>query len=188
MPWLTASLHAWLASLPVSTLISSLKNGVATAASAGASYAIGIFSAAGPNTSMVTWPPKNASGPVSAGGKIAGRQAITINPADATARGIGSGDVVRVHNARGSCLAGAIISDTVSAGVVNLSCGAWYDPADGGEQALCLHGNANVLTRDQGTSKLGQGPSSATALVEVERYAEPLQPVAAFDPPPVVAV
>jgi biotin/methionine sulfoxide reductase len=122
-------------------------------------------------------------GPVSAGGKIAGRQAITIHPADAKARGINAGDVVRVHNARGSCLAGAVISDTVSAGIVNLSCGAWYDPADGGEQALCLHGNANVLTRDQGTSKLGQGPSSATALVEVERYAESLRPVAAFDPP-----
>ena len=45
----------------------------------------------------------------------------------------------------------------------------------------------NVLTRDQGTSKLGQGPSSATALVEVERYTEPLMPVAAFDPPRVVA-
>ena len=122
-------------------------------------------------------------GPVSAGGKVAGREAITINPADAKARGIGDGDVVRVHNARGACLAGAIVSDTVSAGVVSLSCGAWYDPADDGEQPLCLHGNANVLTRDQGTSKLGQGPSSATALVEVERWTEPLQPVAAFDPP-----
>jgi biotin/methionine sulfoxide reductase len=127
-------------------------------------------------------------GPVSGGGKVAGREAITINPADAKARGIGAGDVVRVHNGRGSCLAGAIISDTVSAGVVNLSCGAWYDPADGGEQALCLHGNSNVLTRDQGTSKLGQGPASATALVEVERYTEPLRPVAAFDPPRVTAV
>ena len=73
-----------------------------------------------------------------------------------------------------------IVSDTVSAGVVQLSCGAWYDPADGGEQALCLHGNANVLTRDQGTSKLAQGPSSATALVEVERSTGPLPPVAAL--------
>ncbi len=36
---------------------------------------------------------------------------------DAKARGISDGDVVRVHNARGSCLAGAIVSDTVSAGV-----------------------------------------------------------------------
>ena len=127
-------------------------------------------------------------GPVSAGGKIAGRQAITIHPADAKARGINAGDVVRVYNARGSCLAGAIVSDTVSAGIVNLSCGAWYDPADCGEQALCLHGNANVLTRDQGTSKLGQGPSSATALVQLERYTELLQPVAAFDPPRMAAV
>ncbi len=68
-------------------------------------------------------------------------------------------------------------------GVVKLSCGAWYDPADDGDEPLCLHGNANVLTRDQGTSKLAQGPSSATALVEVERYTEPLRPVRAFAPP-----
>jgi biotin/methionine sulfoxide reductase len=81
-----------------------------------------------------------------------------------------------------------IVSDTVSAGVVQLSCGAWYDPADGGEQSLCLHGNSNVLTRDQGTSKLGQGPSSATALVEVERFTGAVEPVRAFTPPRVVAV
>jgi biotin/methionine sulfoxide reductase len=122
-------------------------------------------------------------GPVSAGSKVAGREAIAINPADAMARGIRDGDVVRVHNARGECLAGAVISDTVMSGVVKLSCGAWYDPADHGEQALCRHGNPNVLTRDQGTSKLGQGPSSATTLVEVERWSGPLAPVAAFDPP-----
>jgi biotin/methionine sulfoxide reductase len=91
--------------------------------------------------------------------------------------------VVRVRSARGACLAGAIISDTVSAGVVSLSCGAWYDPDDEGDDEVCRHGNANVLTRDQGTSKLAQGPSSATALVEVERYAGPAPRVAAFDPP-----
>ena len=122
-------------------------------------------------------------GPVSAGGKVAGREAIAINPADAKARGIGDGDVVRVHNARGACLAGAIVTDTVSAGVVRLACGAWYDPDD--EQSVCRHGNPNVLTRDQGTSKLGQGPSSATALVEVERWGGPLKPIGAFAPPPV---
>ena len=66
----------------------------------------------------------------------------TINPADAKARGIRDGDVVRVHNSRGACLAGAVVSDTVSAGVVQLSCGAWYDPADDGDNALCRHGNA----------------------------------------------
>jgi biotin/methionine sulfoxide reductase len=125
-------------------------------------------------------------GPVSAGGKVAGREAISLNPADAKARGVRDGDVVRVHNARGECLAGAIVSDAVMRGVVKLSCGAWYDPADDGEHPLCRHGNPNVLTRDQGTSRLGQGPSSATALVEVERWSGPLAPVAAFDPPRVV--
>jgi biotin/methionine sulfoxide reductase len=126
-------------------------------------------------------------GPVSAGGKVAGHEAITINPADARARGIHDGDVVRVHNDRGAGLAGAIVSDTVNAGVVRLSCGAWYDPADDSDQALCLHGNANMLTKDQGTSKLGQGPSSVTALVEIERWTEPPKPVAAFTPPRVAA-
>ena len=122
-------------------------------------------------------------GPVAALGKVKGREAIMLNPADAKARGIKDGDVVRVRSARGACLAGVIISDTISAGVVSLSCGAWYDPADDGEQALCRHGNANVLTRDQGTSKLAQGPSSATALVEVERWRGAVPPVRAFAPP-----
>lgn len=126
-------------------------------------------------------------GPVSAGGKVAGREAITLNPADAKARGVSDGDIVRVHNSRGSCLAGVIVSDAVSAGVVMLSCGAWYDPDDNDEQSMCRHGNANVLTRDQGTSKLAQGPSSATALVEVERFTGVVEPVRAFVPPRVAA-
>src|SRR5262249_35207423 len=122
-------------------------------------------------------------GPVSARGKVAGRESISMNPADARARGVADGDVVRVRSARGACLAGVIVTDKVMPGVVRLSCGAWYDPADDGDDALCRHGNANVLTRDQGTSKLAQGPSSATALVEVERYADTAPPVRAFAPP-----
>ena len=76
-----------------------------------------------------------------------------------------------------------VVSDAISPGVVKLSCGAWYDPADDSDGAMCRHGNANVLTRDQGTSKLAQGPSSATALVEVERFAGSPPPVGAFVPP-----
>jgi biotin/methionine sulfoxide reductase len=87
--------------------------------------------------------------------------------------------VVRVFNGRGACFAGAVLSDAVRSGVVRLSCGAWYDPVDEGS---CAHGNANVLTQDHGTSRLGQGPSSATALVEVERCTAPPQ-VKAFAPP-----
>jgi len=126
------------------------------------------------------------SGPVSAAGKVGGREAVAINPADAVTRGIADGDLVRVFNARGACLAGAQLSDAIRPGVVRLSCGAWYDPADSSERALCLHGNANMLTRDHGTSKLGQGPTSATTLVDIERWTGPVPPLRAFDLPALV--
>jgi biotin/methionine sulfoxide reductase len=122
------------------------------------------------------------AGPVSASGKIAGREAIAIHPGDARARGIQDGDLVRVHNARGACLAGAQVTEAIRPGVVRLSCGAWYDPS-GDDGALCAHGNANVLTRDHGTSKLGQGPSCATTLVEIERWSAAAPEVRAFVPP-----
>jgi biotin/methionine sulfoxide reductase len=125
-------------------------------------------------------------GPVSARGKIAGREAVALHPDDALRRGIKEGDVVRIHNGRGACLAGAVISDTLSPGVAKLSCGAWYDPSDAGDGALCAHGNANMLTHDRGTSKLSQGPSSGTNMVEIERWTEPPPPVRAFEPPVVV--
>jgi biotin/methionine sulfoxide reductase len=126
------------------------------------------------------------AGPVSARGKTAGRETLAINPVDAKARGIGNGEVVRVFNARGACFAGVLITEAVRPGVVRLSCGAWYDPADDNEKPVCAHGNANVLTRDHGTSRLSQGPSSATALVEVEKWTNP-PPVRAFAPVPLRA-
>ena len=122
-------------------------------------------------------------GPVSAAGKVAGREAVAIHPHDAAQRGIADGDLVRVYNARGACLAGAELTDAIRPGVLRLSCGAWYDPAGPEQDAMCVHGNANMLTRDHGTSKLGQGPSCATALVEVERWREAAPPVRAFRPP-----
>jgi biotin/methionine sulfoxide reductase len=122
-------------------------------------------------------------GPVSAQGKVAGREAVSIHPDDAAERGIREGDVVRLFNERGACLAGATLTDAVCRGVIRLSCGAWYDPDDTDGQAICRHGNANVLTRDHGTSKLGQGPSSATVLVEIERWQGAPLPVRAFAPP-----
>jgi biotin/methionine sulfoxide reductase len=124
------------------------------------------------------------AGPVSARGKTAGRESLAINPADARERGIEDGEVVRVFNERGACFAGVVITDTVRPGVVRLSCGAWYDPVGDADDAPCAHGNANVLTRDRGTSRLSQGPSSATTLVQVERCTMP-PPVRAFTPVPV---
>jgi biotin/methionine sulfoxide reductase len=125
-------------------------------------------------------------GPISAIGKIAERESITINPADANDRGIVTGDVVRVFNDRGACLAGAVLTNSVARGVVSLSCGAWYDPETADDEAVCLHGNANMLTRDHGTSKISQGPSSGTTLVQIQAISSQAPQVTAFVLPPIV--
>ena len=123
-------------------------------------------------------------GPYSQSEKVQGREPLRMHPQDAEARGIAEGDVVRVHNERGACLAGLVLTDAVRPGVVQLSTGAWYDPLDPGDpDSLCVHGNPNVLTEDRGTSKLGQGCAGQHALVEVELWSGPLPPIRAYDPP-----
>jgi biotin/methionine sulfoxide reductase len=76
----------------------------------------------------------------------------------------------------------------VRPGVVQIATGAWFDPAEpdriGG---LERHGNPNVLTADRGTSRLAQGPSPNTCLVEIERFAGVAPPVEAFAPPRLVS-
>jgi biotin/methionine sulfoxide reductase len=125
-------------------------------------------------------------GGLSAASKIRGREPMQMHPADAAARGIGDGDIVRLFNDRGACLAAAILSEDLRPGVVQLSTGAWYDP-DSPEldNPLCVHGNPNVLTRDLGTSRLAQGCTGQLTCVQVERFTGNLPPIRAFDPPPV---
>ncbi len=120
----------------------------------------------------------------SAGAKRRGREVMHIHPHDAAARGIEDGDIVRLFNERGACLAAACVTDGVRAGVVQLPTGAWYDPADPTEdKSLCVHGNPNVLTRDVGTSALSQGCTGQLTVVQVERFTGNLPPIRAFDPP-----
>jgi biotin/methionine sulfoxide reductase len=116
--------------------------------------------------------------------KIAGREVVRLNPADAARRGIANADIVRLFNDRGACLAAAAVTDDVMPGVLQLSTGAWYDPEPGAaEHPLCVHGNPNVLTRDIGTSRLAQGCCGQVTVVECERYKGLLPAVRAFDPP-----
>jgi len=117
--------------------------------------------------------------------KIKDREPVRIHPRDAGARGIRDGDIVRLFNDRGACLAAAVLSEASRLGVVQLSTGAWYDPEDpASDKPLCVHGNPNVLTRDAGTSNLAQGCTGQLCLVEIARFDGPLPPVKAFDPPP----
>ena len=123
-------------------------------------------------------------GRVSQNSKVAGREPMRISPADAAVRGIVSGDIVRIFNERGAILAGAVVSDELRPGVIQISTGAWYDPLDpAGSGSLEKHGNPNALTRDAGTSRLAQGSSAQTALVQVEKFTGEVPPVTAFDPP-----
>jgi len=66
--------------------------------------------------------------------------------------------------------------------VAIMATGAWFDPApvDGEPER---HGNPNVLTLDIGTSRLTQGPSALSALIEIERWDAALPAVEAWSPP-----
>ncbi|HBK80050.1 MAG TPA: Asp-tRNA(Asn)/Glu-tRNA(Gln) amidotransferase GatCAB subunit C, partial [Nitrospinae bacterium] len=120
--------------------------------------------------------------------KIKGREPVRLHPADAARRGISEGDIVRIFNGRGEILAGAVLTDRVRTGVIQISTGAWYDPVTPGRVgALDRHGNPNVLTPDKGTSRLGQGPIALSALVEVERFEGELPEITIFRAPGIMA-
>ncbi|MFJ4144580.1 molybdopterin guanine dinucleotide-containing S/N-oxide reductase [Pseudomonas sp. NPDC089734] len=116
--------------------------------------------------------------------KIQAREPLTLNRLDAQARGIAEGDVVKVFNERGAFLAGAIVSDDIRPGVVQIATGAWFDPLVRGRKG-CLekHGNPNVITLDVGASRLSQGCAAQTASVEIVKWDQALPPITAFDPP-----
>jgi len=135
--------------------------------------------------------------------KINGREPVLIHPANAEKRNVKSGDIVRLFNHRGSCLAGAVVTDDVRRDVIFLWTGAWFDPdnsTDSGNESDCgykskrgnksnsdlpleKHGNPNVLTHDRRASSLSQGPAAHSTLVELEKWDKPLPPVTAFKPP-----
>ncbi|MBK3843201.1 molybdopterin guanine dinucleotide-containing S/N-oxide reductase [Paraburkholderia aspalathi] len=124
------------------------------------------------------------AGKVSLADKVSGRAPVRINPEDAAARGIRNGDIVRVYNTRGACLAGAIVDPGLMANVVVMPTGAWFDPQG---PSLERHGNPNVLTLDIGTSRLAQAPSALSALVDVALWAGPAPDMKAHQRPEIMS-
>jgi len=115
---------------------------------------------------------------------VANREPIFIHTKDAKAKGIKSGDVVRVYNKRGQVLAGAVVTNKIKQGVVRIDEGAWYDPEKRGEiGTLCLNGCPNVLTQDIPTSKLANGNSANTSLVNIEKYTKKAPNISIFKQP-----
>ncbi|MDO8279174.1 MAG: molybdopterin oxidoreductase family protein [Burkholderiaceae bacterium] len=85
---------------------------------------------------------------------------LEIHPEDAAARGIVSGDVVRVFNARGVYHCKALVSQRARPGVVN-GLGVWWRKLGRGGT------NVNELT-SQRLTDLGRGPVFYDCLVEVQ--------------------
>jgi biotin/methionine sulfoxide reductase len=115
--------------------------------------------------------------------KISGRETVRLSAADAVIRGLKQGDIVKIFNARGACLAGVLISEAIMPGVIELPTGAWFDSQKIDGETLEVHGNPNALTPDMGTSMLAQGCSAHTCMVEIEKYDATLPHLKAFEPP-----
>lgn len=123
---------------------------------------------------------QNDRGSESQADKIAGREACYLHPDTAHRFGMAAGQVVKLWNARGACLAGLRLTTSIRRDCVALPTGAWFDP-DG--HGLERAGNPNVLTRDMGCSALSQGNSAHTALVHVSPWLEDLPPLSVDQAP-----
>ncbi|MBV9892282.1 MAG: molybdopterin-dependent oxidoreductase, partial [Rhizobacter sp.] len=96
---------------------------------------------------------------------IDGEPLLEISPADASPRGIASGDRVRIFNDRGSIVCKAVVGKRARPGVVN-GLGVWW-------KKLASDGkNGNELTHQRLTD-IGRAPSFYDCLVEVEREFQP---------------
>jgi biotin/methionine sulfoxide reductase len=115
--------------------------------------------------------------------KTAGRETVSLNPADAARLGLNDGDTALLHNDRGRCLAGVHLTDDVRPGVAVLPTGAWHESIETAEGSLDIAGNPNVLTLDVGSSGFSQGCSAHTCLVAIARYEgnAPLPALASLD-------
>ena len=93
-----------------------------------------------------------------------GAPTLQIHPADAAARGIGEGDVARVHNDRGELTLGVEISDDVQPGLVAIPFGWWHRSTPEGRAVNALT-NPGVDGDDRGSAYFHD------TLVEVSRVA-----------------
>jgi anaerobic dimethyl sulfoxide reductase subunit A len=91
-------------------------------------------------------------------------QSVFMNGADAQARGIKDGDMVRVFNDRGQTILTACVTEKMMPGVVDIPEGAWYAPDENG---VDRGGCPNVLLND--VPSPGGALCTNTVLVQVEK-------------------
>ena len=108
-----------------------------------------------------------------------------MNSVDARSRGINNGDIVKLFNDRGACLAGVNINENIRPELYKLAQALGMI-----RRILNSKPSANMVIlmsyKDKGTSKLGQGPIAHSCLIEVELVTDNVSPVTAFDPPVII--
>ncbi|NLS13421.1 trimethylamine-N-oxide reductase TorA [Vibrio sp. SM6] len=119
---------------------------------------------------------------------VQGREPAYINPVDAKAKGIKTGDLIRVYNDRGQLIAGAVVSNDFPQGVIRIQEGAWYGPTGSEIGAIDTYGDPNTVTLDIGTSELAQACSAYTCLVDYEKFKGKAPAVNSFDGPTYVKI
>lgn len=96
---------------------------------------------------------------------------LRLNSADAAARGIGHGELVKVFNDRGAVICAADVSPLLAPGVVkSFEASAEYQPVERGGEQVDIGGCMNLLTpsrpQSQGTSSMAPN----ACLVQVEKW------------------
>jgi anaerobic selenocysteine-containing dehydrogenase len=94
---------------------------------------------------------------------------VLMNPDDARARGLQSGDIVRVFNDRGQILCGVVITRRILPGVVRIAYGSWWDMLEMKPGTIDRGGNSNFLTSSRAMSVHHIGLASNSCLVEIEK-------------------
>jgi biotin/methionine sulfoxide reductase len=126
---------------------------------------------------------QNDRGAEALGDKIEGREAAYLHPDTAASLGLAEGDIARLFNTRGACLAGVRLDDGLRPDCIFLPTGAWFDPQVVDGKPLEAHGNPNVLTRDWGCSELSQGNIAHSCLVQIEKWTGALPDLTISQPP-----
>jgi anaerobic dimethyl sulfoxide reductase subunit A len=98
-------------------------------------------------------------------------QEVLMNPLDAAARGIKTGDIVKVTSRHGSVIRPVYVTERIMPGVVTLGEGAWVeiDEATGIDKAGCTNMLNGGIARGQGN--LGFNSCN----VQVEKYTGPIK-------------
>jgi molybdopterin guanine dinucleotide-containing S/N-oxide reductase-like protein len=95
-----------------------------------------------------------------------------VNPQDAAARGINSGDIVRLYNDRGSVLCMAVVTGRIRPGTIHsYASSALYDPLQpGNPDSPDRGGCVNMLTTSRMMSKHVPGMTPNSCLIEIQKW------------------